>query len=124
MTRLIVLTIAILVVVGAVLATSGVLRVQNSKDESGITIDKKELKEKTQEAVKTTEAAGGKILDKTGEALHKAAEKVRAPSPDQKTPATTPQLNDRNPRLPEESKQPPEKQGAESSAGMRSTCHG
>ncbi len=110
MTRLIIAAIAVFILVGAVLATTGVLRVQNNKDQSGIVIDKKELKAKTQEAVKKTEEAGSKILDKTGEALHKAADKVRGSSHDQQTPAT-PQLNDKNLRQPDETRQSPDKHG-------------
>jgi hypothetical protein len=91
MTRLFIVVIAILVVVGVALAATGVLHVQNTKDETGITIDKKEFKEKAQEAVKTTTDAGGKILDKTSEALHNAADGLRKPSDDRNPPATTPQ---------------------------------
>jgi hypothetical protein len=49
---------------------------RNNNNETGVTIDKKELKEKTQEAVKKTEEAGGKVLDKTGKALREAADNL------------------------------------------------
>ena len=77
------------------LATTGVVSVRNTKDETGVTIDKKELKEKTQEAVKKTEEAGGKVLDKTGEALRKAGDEVRGSSHDQKSPAITPPADEK-----------------------------
>ena len=83
MTRLILTVVVILVVVGVVLAAAGVLHFQNTKDETGVTIDKKQLKEKTHEAVEKTGEAGGKILEKTGETLHKAAERLRGSSGDQ-----------------------------------------
>jgi hypothetical protein len=87
------------IVAVAVLAITGVLHVRDTKDETGVTIDKKELKEKTQEAVKKTEAAGSKALDKTGEALHKAADEIRGASHDQKTPAPTPPADEKNKNL-------------------------
>jgi hypothetical protein len=43
--------VLILAVVGVVLAATGVLRFRNTKDETGVTIDKKELKEKTRETL-------------------------------------------------------------------------
>jgi uncharacterized protein HemX len=111
MTRLILAAIAILVVMGAVLAMTGVLQVQNNKDESSVTIDKKELKEKTHEAVKKTEEAGGAILDRTGKALHEAADKVRGSSHDQKAPPTAPRLNDKNLPHPDETQHSFQEQG-------------
>jgi hypothetical protein len=107
MTRLIMSLFVVLVLVCAALALTGVLTFHNSKDETGVTIDKKELKEKTQEAVKKTEETGGKILDKTGEALHKAADGLRSP-PDPNTP-TTPRLNDKNMQRPDGSQPAPER---------------
>ena len=80
MARLIAVIVGILVVLGIVLGTTGVLHVRNTKDETGVTLDEKELQKKTREAVKTSEDAGGKVLDKTGEAMHKAAEKLRGAS--------------------------------------------
>jgi hypothetical protein len=99
MNRWILIVIAICIVGVAVLALSGVLHVRDTKNETGVTIDKKELKEKTEEAVKKTEAAGGKVLDKTGEALHKAAEEIRGTPHDQKPPATTPLPDEKNKSL-------------------------
>ena len=95
MTRLTMTAIVILIVGSAVLATTGVLSFRNTKDKTGITIDKKELKEKTQEAVKKTEAAGNTILDKTGEAMRKAGDEMRRSSHEQKAPATTPPAGDK-----------------------------
>ena len=66
MTRLMMTVIVTLVVAGIALATAGVLRFQNTSDQAGVTIDKRELKQKTQQAVETTGEFGGKILDKTG----------------------------------------------------------
>lgn len=107
--RVLMTVFVIVVVLGAVLAATGVLHVRNSDDESGVTIDKKELNQKTQEAVEKTENAGSKFLDKTGEALHKAAEGLRKPSDDRNAPASTPRLNDKNTPQPGESK--PSSQG-------------
>ena len=53
------------VVVFCSMVGTGVLKVHDSKDEAGITIDKKELKEKTHEAVRKAEEAGSEVLDKT-----------------------------------------------------------
>lgn len=87
MSRLILAMIAIIALVVAGLAMSGVLSVRNDKEQTGITIDKKELKEKTREAVKKTEEAGDKAIDKTSNALHKAADQLRGWSHDSKMPA-------------------------------------
>ncbi len=109
MRRLMMAAIAIIVLAGVVLAATGVLRIQNNNKETRVTIDKKELKEKTQEAVKKTEEAGGKVLDKTGKALREAADNLKGSSHDQKTPRTAPQLDDKNnPRQPDEGKRLPE----------------
>ncbi len=80
MKRLIVSVIVIVVLAGVGLAVAGVLRFENTKNRSSITLDKKELQQKTEKAVEKTEAAGGEILDKTGQALHKAAESLRGSS--------------------------------------------
>jgi hypothetical protein len=106
MPRLIMTVVVILVVVGVVLAATGVLRFRNTEDETGVTIDKKELKEKTQKAVEKTEEAGGKILDKTGETLHKAAEGLRGSSDDKRAPTKTPATDDEKTRQPDQSKTP------------------
>ena len=108
MSRLIMIAFVILVVCGAVLATTGVLSVRNTKDATGVTIDKKELKEKSQDAVKKTEDAGGKVLDKTGEALRKAADEVRGPSHSKTTATPTVDDKDKNLRPPEGSKELPQ----------------
>ena len=115
MKRLILAMVVILGVVGVVLATTGVLHFRNTKDETGVTIDKKELKEKTQEAVEKAEKAGGKILDKTGETLHKAGERMRGSSSgDRSTPTTAPAADDESTRKPAGSKNPPDKTEHES----------
>ena len=97
MNRLIIAALVILVVVGAVLAATGVLHFQNTKDESIITIDKKELKEKTQEAV-----------EKTSETLHKAAEGLQGPADNRNSPTTTPADNGHTTRQPDAGKSSPE----------------
>jgi hypothetical protein len=86
MARLITTLVLIAVVVGVVLAATGVLRFQNTKDESIITIDKKELKEKAQGMAKEATKTEGKILDKTSQTLHKAAERLRGSSDVKKNP--------------------------------------
>jgi hypothetical protein len=90
-------TIAIIVMaVVAVLGTVGVLHFQNADDKAGITVEKKDLEEKTEKAVEKTEEVGGEILDKTGKALHKAAADLRESSQDPPhTPATTPAPHDK-----------------------------
>ena len=95
MARLMITTVVVLIVLGVVLATTGVLQFRNTEEETGVTIDKKELKEKTKEAVETTGEAGSKILDKTGEVLHKAAEGLRGSPDDQPAPTNTPAADDR-----------------------------
>lgn len=109
MTRFIVAVTVLLVVVGVLLATTGVLHFRSTKDETGLTIDKKELKEKTQEAVETTGRVGSRILDKTGETLRKAADRLRGSSSDRSTPAKTPAADDETARPPAGSKLSPEK---------------
>ena len=79
MTRLIFIVLAATIVVGVVLASSGVLQFHDTKEKSTITIDKKELKEDVKTAVEKTGEAGGKTLQETSEALHKAAEGLRSP---------------------------------------------
>jgi uncharacterized membrane protein len=108
MTRLTIVLIAVVVLVGALLAATGVLYVQNSNDKTGITIDKKELKEKTDEAVKKTEEAGSKALDKAGQAMHNAADAMRGSSHDSTRPATTPRRTDKSLPDPEGSRPLPE----------------
>src|SRR5208283_5252036 len=106
--RLILTVVVILVVAGGVLAMTGVLSIRDTKDETGVTIDKKELKEKSQDAVKKTEDAGGKVLDKTGEALRKAADELRGPSHSKTTTTPTVDEKDKNLRPPDGSKELPE----------------
>jgi hypothetical protein len=105
MARLI-LTMA--VIVGVVLATAGILRFQNTTDEFTITIDKKELQEKTGKAVEKTEKAGGTILDRTGEALHKAAEGLRRSPSDEHASTKTPATGNDSARQPDGSMNPPD----------------
>jgi hypothetical protein len=102
MSRLITTVVLTLVVVGIVLAATGVLRFHNTEDQSGITIDKKELKEKAQDAVENTGEAGSAILNKTGEILHKAVERMRGSSDDQSSTTTSPAANDENTGQPAE----------------------
>jgi hypothetical protein len=89
MSRLILAAIAIVALVGVVLAATGALRFQNTENQSGVTLDKKELKEKTQEVIRTTKEAGSKVLDKTSESLHKAAEGLRT-TPQDRPPTAAP----------------------------------
>jgi hypothetical protein len=90
MTRVITTLVVIAVLIGIVLAYAGVLRFQNTENQSTIILDKKELKEKAHGAVERTGEVGGEILDKTGQTLHKAAEGIR-PSTDRPTePAAKP----------------------------------
>jgi len=108
MARLIVTLVVVLVAVGILLGVTGVLSFQNTKDESIIKIDKKEFKEKTQNAVEKTKEAGGKALDRTGETLHKAAEELRGSPNDKQTPKETPAAGTESTQPSEDSKVPPE----------------
>ncbi len=81
MGRILVALVVVVVVVGAVLAMAGVLHFRSADHQATITIDKKELKEKTDKAVEKTEAVGSEILDKTGQILHKAAAGLRESAP-------------------------------------------
>jgi hypothetical protein len=108
MTRLMMTVIVIIVVVGAVMATTGILRFYNTTDETGVTIDKKELKEQTREAVERAGKTGGAVLDKTGETLHEAAEQMRGSSDNRKLPPTTPATGETGVRQPNGSKNSPE----------------
>ena len=67
MSRFITKLVVIAVVIGVLLAAAGVLHFRNGTDQTSVTLDKKELKEKTRDVVGKTEEVGGKILDKTGE---------------------------------------------------------
>ena len=97
MSRFIATVVVIAVVVGALLAAAGVLHFRNGTDETSITLDKKELKDNTRDVVGKTEEAGGKILDKTGQALHKAAEGLRG-SPGDRQATKTPAPGDKSTR--------------------------
>lgn len=95
MARLFVTLCVVLIAIVAVLGASGVLQFDNTKDKATITVDKEELKNKADEAVQETKATGGKILDKTSETLHKAADDLRGDSSqDRQTPRETPSKND------------------------------
>ena len=92
--RLIVTVVVIIVLVGVGLAAAGVLRFENTKNRASLTLDKQQLQQKTEKAVEKTETAGGQLLDKTGQAVHKAAESLRG-SPDKaQPPAKTPAPGD------------------------------
>jgi hypothetical protein len=99
MARLITTLVVIVVVVGVVMAATGVLRFHNTKDESIITIDKKELKEKVQGMTTQAEKDEEKVLDKASETLHKAAERLHSPAEDHGAPAK-PSTDDHNNRRP------------------------
>lgn len=88
MSRFIATMVVIALVVGVFLAVAGVIHFQNGPDRATVTLDKKDLNEKTQEAVKDMKRAGGDILNKTGDALHRAAAGVRGSSPEQDRQAT------------------------------------
>jgi hypothetical protein len=108
MTRFVMTLFVVIVVIGVVLAALGTLRFQNTTDESRIILDKKELKVQAQNA----EAAGGKVLDKTSEDLHKAAERLQDTPNKQQPPAATPATKENNKpagtRPPDASKHLPE----------------
>jgi hypothetical protein len=85
---------------------AGVLHFRSTDNQATITVDKKELKEKTDKAVEKTEAVGSEILDKTGQILHKAAAGLRESAPDQHAPAATPAPDDHNTRQPDANQTP------------------
>jgi uncharacterized membrane protein len=86
MGRFIATVIVALVVIAAVLAVENVVYVRNTDTEAGILINKKELKEQTQEAVEKTKEAGGELLDNSRKALHDATV-PKKPSHDERPPA-------------------------------------
>jgi hypothetical protein len=100
MARFITTLVVIVVVVGVVLAATGVLRFQDTKDQSIITIDKKELKEKVDKMTTQAEQAGSKALDKTSETLHKGVEELRHSSKDKAAPPEPPANDRQNERQP------------------------
>jgi hypothetical protein len=90
MARVITLIVMVVILVGAVLAATGVLRFENTKDGSTMTIDRKEMKDKTQDAVKKVEEAESKALDKSGDALHKVAQRLQRSVEGKNVPPMTP----------------------------------
>jgi hypothetical protein len=110
MARFILTIVAVVVVVGIVLAAAGILRFQNTEDQSTITIDKKELKAETQDLIKKTEEASGKALDKAGEGLHHAAHELQSSTPDQPTTPATSAPGGKNARRPNDHASPAKQQ--------------
>ncbi len=75
-----VLSFIILIAVAAfVLAYAGILSFENSKNKAGVTIDKSQLKQQSQQIIDKTKKAGGKLLRKAGDELHKAENGAHAP---------------------------------------------
>jgi hypothetical protein len=64
MKTLLALVAAISVVVIVVLAVTGALRVRNAGDEVHITIDKKDVKEKAEQAIDKTKHLGKRVAEK------------------------------------------------------------
>jgi hypothetical protein len=89
MGRFIATIVVALVVLAAVLAVKNVVYVQNTDDETGIMINKKELKEQTHEAVEKTKKAGSELLDRSRKALHDASGGPKKPPHDEPLPAPT-----------------------------------
>ena len=90
--RLIKIVLGIAVLAFIVFAATGIVYVRNNKDNAGVMIDKKELKEKTHDVIDKTREAGSKGLERMGKALHKAGEEIKQP-PDRQVrsePAETP----------------------------------
>lgn len=91
MTRLIVTLAIIVAVVVIILGMAGVLHVQNTDDKAGITVDKKELREKTHSAVEKTKGAAVEVLDKARRAVDESRERPHdAPAYDRRPPAVEP----------------------------------
>jgi hypothetical protein len=88
MKRLFLILVALVVLAGVVIIAVGGLSVQNTPNETTITIDKKELKEKAHEALVKTKEAGSSLLKQTGVDLQKAGNNMN-PAPDQ-PPSTQP----------------------------------
>jgi hypothetical protein len=100
MQRFILILFAILLVAGIVLAATGVLRFHSNADESTIILDKQELKQESRKA-----------LDKTGDALHKAAEKLRKSPDSAPAPPTKPADDSGNSRRTDEDTNSPKNDG-------------
>jgi hypothetical protein len=109
MARFITTLVVIVVVVGVVMAATGVMRFHDTKDESIITIDKKELKEKVQGMATEAKKSEGKVLEKTSDALHKAAERLHSPTDDHDATAKPSADNHNNQRSPDAGKPAPSK---------------
>jgi hypothetical protein len=84
--RLLKIALGIAVLAVAVLAATGVIYFRNTENDASVTIDKKELKEKTHEAIEKTREAGSEGLDRMGQALHKAGESMKGTSDERSAP--------------------------------------
>jgi len=89
MKRLILMFGVTVLLVGGVLATTGVLHVRNTEDETSVILDKKDLGEKAQEVLHQAKDTGSTILERTGEVLRNAGEDIGKPSPDTSAPKKT-----------------------------------
>ena len=91
MVKLFLALIAVIALVGAVLAATGVMTVRNTEGETSIIIDKKELKEQAGKAAEKTKEAGEKAVDQAGQAVQKAKEAVRESLKDRPSTTTPPE---------------------------------
>jgi hypothetical protein len=86
MVKIILAIVALAVLTGIVLAATGVLRVRNTENTFNIELHKKDLEQKTNEAVEKSKQAGDAILEKTGELPHKAGDKLQGATEGRQTP--------------------------------------
>jgi hypothetical protein len=89
MARLIVTAVLILVVAGIVLGTAGVLHYRDTPDQTTVTFDKREFREKSREAADKTAEMGRQTLDRTGQAFHDVAEQLRGAPNGNNAPSNT-----------------------------------
>jgi hypothetical protein len=80
MNRLITTLFVLIVVAGVVLAFTGVLRFHNTKDETSVTIDKKELIDEAKEAIGKTNETEHKAADGSLGSTHENTQPTAAPA--------------------------------------------
>lgn len=91
MFRLLVVIIVVAVLASVVvLGATGVLRVYNTNDSIKVELQKNELKQKAENAVRETEQAGSRLLEKTGKALRHAGGKLEREGAEHQPASPTP----------------------------------
>lgn len=87
MLKLILTLVAVIALVGAVLAATGVISVRSTDDKTSVTIDKEEMKSQANKAIERTKEIGGTMVEKASQAVHKAKESLRGSPEDHRSAA-------------------------------------